>query len=532
MRASRWMGHTAGGGIASLPFVAVMLAGLGYGSASAAVPPGADELASHGVWSVFQYPLDPRRKCYIGSEPVRSAGATWLMLDVAAGELTLVRNPGEGYRRSGSDDVPQGVVSVGSQSFRYLLAPFSHWKEQDRPSDARVVEFMKTAKAAKPEAEMEVRGESWRGGQVTDAFSLRGFAAAHEAANGGACKARQPPAGQRGAIELSYIDVEPTEKASGDWYTEVRLLGPFFARGQQEALVIRAIPRDKGDRFHGLSFVNGQLDFSRDGSLIGREVFYLYTNLADVCMSPETGRLEIIVTSTPGGSAGLIHSYFLFYDPSTGRVMSRVRGTHGEEVYEEIKRVESGSFVPRWCPFRSYRYRMEEFSQEIMKESFFGMVGERLETVDELEKLARANFLGRHLRTPDGRSVEFADDIFSSYLSLIEQSGPDSLLRSARFDTSEYSVVVLEHSGYSYRDAFQMIFVKAATGDLWTPVYHAGPGNSLKRYKLAEVYGFVDEETQRIRLCTRKCLPWGWGEYAEVSFNFRTFESAFVPERK
>ena len=423
MRASRRMARTARGGIASLLYVAAMLAGLGYGSVSAAVPPGADELASHGAWSVFQYPLDPWRKCYMGSEPVRSEGATWLILDVAADDITLARKPGEGYRRAGGDDVPQGIVSVGSKSFPYLIAPFSHWREQhDRTSDARVVELMKTAEAALPEAEIKVRGESWRGGQVTDAFSLWGFAAAHEAANGRVCKPRQPPGGKRRAVELSYIDVEPTEKASGGWYTEVRLLGPFFAKGELEALAIKAIPRDKEDRFHGLSFVNARLDFLRGGSLIGREVFHLYTDLANVCMSPETGRLEIVVTSTPGGSAGVTHSYFLFYDPSTGRVVSQVRGTHGDEIFEQIERVESSSFLPPWCPFRGYRSRIEKFSREIMGESFFAVFGERLENVDEIEKLARASFLGRHLRAPDGRPVEFADDIFSSYLSLNRSS--------------------------------------------------------------------------------------------------------------
>lgn len=383
-----------------------------------------------------------------------------------------------------------------------------------------------------PEAEIKVRGESWRGGQVTDAFSLWGFAAAYEAANDRVCKRRQPPSGKRSAVELSYIDIEPTEKASGGWYTELRLLGPFFSQGERETLAIRVMPRDKEDRFHGLSFVNARLDFLRGGSLIGREVFHLYTDLADVCVSPETGRLEIVVTSTPRGSAGVTHSYFLFYDPSTGRVVSHVRGTHGDEIFEQIERVESGSFLPPWCPFRGYRSRIEKFSREIMRESFFAVFGERLENVDEIEKLTRASFLGRNLRTPDGRPVEFADDIFSSYLSLIEQSGPDSPLRFERFDTSQYSVVVMEHSGYSHRDAFQMIFVKAAEDDLWTPFYHAGPGNLLERYKLAEVYGFVDEETLHIMLCVDECVPWEWGEYAEVRFNFRTLQAAIVSERE
>ena len=533
MRFSTWTRRSASGGITSLPFLAAVLAGLVVASVSAAVPPGADQMASHGAWSVFQYPRDPWRKCYIGTKPVRSEGAAWLILDVAAGDIALVRKPGEGYMRLGGDDVPQGVVRVGSERFPYLLAPFSHFDRRHGDlADARVIELMKASETAAAETELAVQGESWRGGQVTDAFSLRGFAAAHEAANGRACEIRQRFAGERSEIELSYIHVEPAETASGDWHAEVQLLGPIFARGEREELVIRAIPRDKDDRFGGGSFVNARLDFFRGKTLIGREIFHLYTDIADVCVSPETGRLEIIVTSTAGGSAGLAHSYFLYYDPRTGMVASQARGTHGEEIYEEIEEVESGSFVPRWCPFRAYMSRMEQFSREIMKESFFAAFGESFEKADEIERIENAMILGRGSRTPNGRPVGFADDIFSSFLGLIQQSGPDSPLRSERFDTSQYSVVVMEHSGYSYRDAFQMIFAKASASDLWMPLYHAGPGNSLERYKLAEVYGFVDKETLRIRLCIDECLPWEWGEYADVDFNFRTFEADIVAERK
>ena len=538
MRGSTRIGHASGGGRAIVPFVAAMLAGLAHVSVSASVPPGADELVSHGAWSVFQYPLDPWRKCYIGTEPTRTEGAAWLVVDVAASDITLIRRPGQKYRQWGGDEVPQGVVSVGSQSFPYLFAPFSQSDERhDGVSDARMIELMKASEAEAAEAALAVQGESWRGGQVTDAFSLQGFAAAHEAASGRACKAGPPAMGKRRVVDLSYVDVEPTMTASGDWYTEVRLLGPFFERGDRETLVIRAIPRDKRDRFGGLSFVDARLDFFRGESLIGREAYHLYTDLANVCVSPESGRLEITLTSSSGGSAGWTDSYILFYDPHTARVVSVDRGAHGEEIYDEIEGVESGTFVPPWCPFRTYRSSVESFARQIMDESFptgLGVRRERINAVDseEIDKNDEARTLRRALRTRDGGRVGYADDIFSSYLDVIAQSGPDSPLQFERFDTPEFSVVAMEHSGYSFRDAFQMVFVKDAAGEIWMPIYHAGPDNSLGRYKLAEVSGFVDEETLRIHMCIDECVPWEWGEYADVNFNLRTFEGVIVVDQE
>ena len=531
MRGSTRTGPTVSGRSVSRPFVAAMLAGLAHVSVSASVPPGADVLASHGAWSVFQYPPDPWGKCYVGSEPTKSEGAAWLLVDVAAGDISLIRRPGQGYRKRGGDEVPQGVVNVGSQSFPYLFAPFSHTEERhDGISDERVIELMKASEAEAADAEIAVRGESWRGGQVTDAFSLQGFTVALEAANGRTCKARRPAVGQRSAVDLSFVDVEPTETASSGWYTEVRLHGPFFERGKRETLVIRAIPRDQDDRFGGLSFVNARLDFLRDESLIGREAFHFHTDLAEVCVSPESGRLEIIVTSTTGGSAGWTDSYFLFYDPHTGRVVSMDRGAHGEEIYDELEWVEDGSFVPSWCPFRGHLSSVESFSREIMMESFLAGSGVRLEHIDEVDKIEEARILRRGLRAPNGGYVGFGGDIFSSYLDLIAQSGPDSPLQFERFDTSEFSVVALEHSSYSFRDASQMIFVKEVASELWTPIYHAGPDNSLERYKLAEVSGFVDEETLRIHMCIDECVPWEWGEYADVNVNLRTFEGVIIAD--
>ena len=90
----------------------------------------------------------------------------------------------------------------------------------------------------------------------------------------------------------------------------------------------------------------------------------------------------------------------------------------------------------------------------------------------------------------------------------------------------------MKHSGYSFRDAFQMMFVKEVGRDLWTPMYHAGPDNVLERYKLAEVPGFVDEETLRMYMCIEDCVPWGWGRYAHVNLNLRTFEGVVVHARE
>lgn len=527
MGASTRPESTLGGSSAGLPLVAAMLASLALGPVSASVPPGAGALASHGAWSVFQYPLDPWRRCHVGSEPARAEGAAWLLVDVAAGDVSLVRMPGEGYRQRGGDEVPQGTITVGSQSLPYWFAPFSADERLDGQSDARVIELMKASEAESADARISVQGETWRGEQVTDAFSLRGFTAALEAASGGACNARQPEVGEPAAIDLSFVNVEPPERP-GDWYTEVRLLGPFFERGERETLLIRAIPRDRKDRFGGLSFVNARLDFFRNGALIGRKAFHYFTDLADVCISPESGRLEFIVTSTSGGSAGWTDSHFLFFDPHTGRVVSVDRGAHGDEIHDELEGVDDGTFIPSWCPYRGYLSSVESFARTIMKESFLADVADPPGHAEEVDRLERAGILRRGLRSPHGGHVGFADDIFSTWLDLIARSGPDSPLRFERFDTSDFSAVAMEHSGYSFRDAFQMIFVKEADSELWTPIYDAGPENALARHKLAEVSGFVDAETLRIHMCVEECVRGEWGVYADVNLNLRTFEGVAV----
>ena len=275
MRASLPAGHHAfSAGNAALLLVASMLAALAHASVSASVPAGADELATYGAWSVLQFPRDPWGKCYVGSEPIRSEGAARLLVDVGGGEISLIRRPGQGYRQRGGDEVPQGTATVGSQSFQFWYEPFTdpYERPEQEHSDEHMVQLMKSSEAESADAEVIVRGESWRGPQVTDAFSLQGFTAAHDAADGRICKARQPPAGTRSAVDLSSVNVERSKTSPEDWYTEVRLLGPFFGQGEREALVIRAIPLDEDERSDGFSFRDARLDFFRGGPLIGREI--------------------------------------------------------------------------------------------------------------------------------------------------------------------------------------------------------------------------------------------------------------------
>ena len=167
------------------------------------------------------------------------------------------------------------------------------------------------------------------------------------------------------------------------------------------------------------------------------------------------------------------------------------RGSHGEEIYDQIEWVDDGSFVPSWCPYREHMSSVGSLARSIMKPS------------------------------PSWRDPGFADDIFSAYLDLIVQLGPDSPLHFERHETSEFSIVDMKHSGYSYRDAFQTIFVKQAGGALWKPIYHADPNGSVESSKLAEVYGFVDEETLRMHMCVKECVPGEWGEWEDVDFNLR-----------
>ena len=493
MRASLSARHAVGAGNATLRVVASMLAALAHAPAFASAPAGADELATYGAWSVFQFPRDPWGKCYVGSEPIRPEGAARLQVDVGDGDISLIRKPGQGYRQRGGDEVPQGTISVGSQSFPFWYVPFTdpYERPEQEHSDEHMVQLMKSSEAESADAEVIVRGESWRGPHVTDAFSLHGFTAAHDAVDGRICKAREPPAGTRGTVDLSSVHVERSQRSFGDRYTEIRLLGPFFGKDEREALVIRALPLDEDVRFGGFSFVDARLDFFRGETLIGREAFHYYTDLAEVCISPDSGRLEIIVTSSTGGSSGWTDSYFLFFDPHTGRVATVHRGSHGEEIYDEIAWVEAGSFVPSWCRYREHVASVGSFARSMMK------------------------------ALPSGRDLELADDIFSAYLDLIVRLGPDSPLHFERFDTSELSIVDMKHSGYSFRDAFQTIFVKEADGALWTPVYHADPNDSADSAKLAEVYGFVDEDTLRMHMCVKGCVPSQRGQWEEVDFDLR-----------
>ena len=315
VRASLPAGHAVAAGNSALLLVASMFAALAHASASVSAPAGANEVASYGAWSVFQYPSDPWGKYYVGSEPIRSEGAARLLVDIGADDISLIRRPGQGYRQRGGDEVPQGTITVGSQSFPFWYEPFTdpYERPEQEHSDEHMVQLMKSSEAESSEAELLVRGESWRGPHVTDAFSLRGFTAAHDAAGGRICKARQPPAGTRSVVDLSSVIVERSKSSSEDWHTEIRLLGPFFGKGEREALVIRAIPLDDDERFGGFSFIDARLDFFRGETLIGREAFHYYTDLAEICVSPDSGRLEIIFTSSTGGSSGWTDSYFLFF---------------------------------------------------------------------------------------------------------------------------------------------------------------------------------------------------------------------------
>ena len=492
--------------------------------ASASTPAGAEELAAYGAWSVFRYPRDPWQRCYIGNAPTMSQGAARVIVDVGAGDIRIVRNAGHAYRQRG-DTVPEGTITVGTRSFPYLHEPFASFAEEaDELSDDRMIEVMKASEADAAGAEMRVRGESWRNVQVTDAFSLRGFTAAHEAASGRICGPRPPPAGTRSAVDLRSVNVEGAQGQIGVGHTAVRLLGPIFRKGEREMLVIRAMPRDRHDWYGGYRFTNARLDFFMSDALIGRASFHYHTKVAEVCVSPQSGRLEIVVTSSTGGSGSWVDSYVLFYDPPTGRVAIVERGSHGEEIHREFPGLEDGRFVPPWCAFRRHMSSVESFAREIMAESFFVRHDEITGDIDELGRIETSEMYGRAPSLSGGRYAGFTNDIFSAYLDLILQYGPDSPLQFERFDSSEFSVVAMKHSGYSFRDAFQMIFAKATADDLWTPIYHAGPDNSLGRYKLAEVSGFVDDETLRLYMCRSECGPWEWGRYANVDFNLRTFE--------
>ena len=75
--------------------------------------------------------------------------------------------------------------------------------------------------------------------------------------------------------------------------------------------MMRAVPRGRHEHFGGYRFTNARLDFLRGDALIGRASFHYHTNVVDVCVSSKSGRLEIIVTSSTGGSVGWVDSYIV-----------------------------------------------------------------------------------------------------------------------------------------------------------------------------------------------------------------------------
>ena len=499
-------------------------------STLSATPDGAEELGTFDSWAVFQYPRDPWHKCYVGGVAFGLAdhGNARLLVDVGAGEVSITREPGFGY--ASPDEGPDKFsVTVGSQSFSYLYEPFSSsTMGADEVSGDDMIQVMKGSEAANSSAEVIVQGETWRSTRTSDTFTLQGFTTAHDAAMTSLCHSRRTAGETGNPVMASMSSAERPAEHEGRPYAKWRLTGPFFETGTTEELMLTATPMEDGEESVGIIagyLENANLAYYRDGLLIGSDWLGWLVRLAEICVSPESGRLELILTSTAGGSSGWTDSYFVFYEPHTGRMASAWRGLHGEEIYDQLPGVEEGTFVPPLCPFRRRGAAVESFAQELLSAAFFngfdwgpGQLYEP-DKPDELYKLEGAALI------PFNRA--FRDDVLSGYLRLIREAGPDSPLIYQRFDSIKFSVVTAAYSGYG-RDAFQMIFVKAVDDDWWRPIYHAGRDNELERAKLAQVRGFVNEQTLRIYMCVRSCVRWEHGQYGEVNLNLRTLKAAMA----
>jgi Invasion associated locus B (IalB) protein len=165
--------------------VAVGLILLGAGQVLAQA---SDRVASHTDWSVF-VENDPK-ECYIASPPQSSvAKRGGKTVEVERGDIRLfvAFRPGEKVSNEVSftggypfRDGSTVTLRIGSDSFK--LAPgkgdANEWAWTDPSDDSRVVAALRKGANAK------VSGTSSRGTDTEDTFSLMGFTAAVEDAEG------------------------------------------------------------------------------------------------------------------------------------------------------------------------------------------------------------------------------------------------------------------------------------------------------------------------------------------------------------
>jgi len=137
-----------------------------------------------GDWSAFAQKQDGKPVCYIGSEPVKSAGnyskrgdVLFLVTHRPADKANSVINFQAGYTFKTGTDVK---LFIGDATFSLFTDGGDAWALDSKSDKAIVLALIKGAK-------MILKGTSARGTKTTDTFSLKGFTAAFKAASK-ACK--------------------------------------------------------------------------------------------------------------------------------------------------------------------------------------------------------------------------------------------------------------------------------------------------------------------------------------------------------
>lgn len=162
-----------------------LLAALAWAGATAAQE--VEAVGVHNAWSVYQTGSGAARVCWIRAAPARQdARRSGQRVSVNRGEtyLTVAARPNDGVRNEVSTQIgytfrqnSEVRVDIGSSRFTMFTDGDKAWPESPADDD-RIVEAMRRG------AEAVLTGVSSRGTTTIDTYSLIGFTAALEQAQG------------------------------------------------------------------------------------------------------------------------------------------------------------------------------------------------------------------------------------------------------------------------------------------------------------------------------------------------------------
>ncbi len=155
--------------------------------AGAAATQEVEAVGAHNAWSVYQVGSGAQRVCWIRSAPTRQdARRSGQRVQVNRGEtfLTVAARPGDGVRNEVSTQIgytfrqnSEVRVDIGSNRFTMFTDGDKAWPNAPADDD-RLVDAMRRG------AEAVLTGVSSRGTTTIDTYSLIGFTAALDQAQG------------------------------------------------------------------------------------------------------------------------------------------------------------------------------------------------------------------------------------------------------------------------------------------------------------------------------------------------------------